>query len=206
MTIVRVNLLPSAYELRYQRTRRLRRWVTVGIVLVAMQIPAFILIRQMGSQARELQRGLWAADQQRQVIHARIQALTAHQDEVDRQQQLADQLTRKHHWSGLFAAVSGCLPETVVLTRLETDPPKSGANAPAILPVRGLAGGEGGSESSGVARGLIISGVAIDHDSVAAFLRNLNAGGQLGRCSLESTLRQPFLDAEAVSFTVRTQW
>ncbi len=204
--MVRVNLLPAAYELRYQRTRRLRRWVTVGTVLLAMQIPAFVLIRQMGGQARELQRGLAAAEQQRQVINTRMQAIAAEQDEVDRQTQLAERLTRKHHWSRLFATVSMCLPETAVLTRLETDPPKSGPTASAVLPVRGLAGNRDGTEGSGAARGLIISGMAMDHESVAAFLRNLNAGGQLGRCSLESTLRQPFLDGEGVSFTVRAQW
>lgn len=204
---VRVNLLPPAYELRYQRARHLRRWIVVGSLVLGLQVPAFVMIRQMGTQARELQRGLAMAAAQRLNIQARLDALAAQQTELDSQLELTERLSRKHRWSELFETIAACLPDTIVLTRLDTDPPRAADDAePPALRVRATAGGSEGSANRSVAAGLVIGGVAMDHDSVAVFLRNLNATGQVGRCSLESTLRQPFLKGEGVSFTVRAQW
>lgn len=204
---VRVNLLPSAYELRYQRARRLRRWVIVGSAVLALQVPAFVMIRQMGTQARGLQHGLQMAEGQRRSIQTRIDALTVQQADLDSQLLLAERLSRKHRWSQLFETVAACLPDTVVLTRVDTDPPRADDDAAApALRVRAATEREDASGPRSVAAGLVIGGVAMDHDSVAVFLRNLNATGRVGRCSLESTMRQPFLKGEGVFFTVRSQW
>lgn len=203
---VRVNLLPADYELRYQRTRRLRRWVTIGCIILALQVPAFITIRRMGTQARELQRSLELAGLQHQTIQTRLAALAAQQVEVDRQIELADRLSRKHRWSELFETVAACLPETAILTKLDTDPPRGGGDGNPTPRMRAAVHKDEGGSVEGVAAGVVIGGVAMDHDSVAVFLRNLNATGKVGRCSLDSTMRQPFLEGDGVSFTVRAQW
>jgi Tfp pilus assembly protein PilN len=182
-------------------------WVTVGVVVVALQAPAVLMLRQLGRQSRELQQGLAAAEQQRASIQARSTKLALEHAEVQRQIALAERLCRKHRWSELFAALSECVPETAILTRLETDPPTASATGAPIVHVRGPgAKAEDDRKAANVASGLVISGVAVDHDSVATFLRNLNNLGQVGQCTLESTLRQPFLNGEGVSFTIRTQW
>jgi len=182
-------------------------WVTVGVVVIALQVPAVLTLRQLGRQSRELQRGLAAAEQQRASIQARSAKLAVEHAEVQRQIALAERLSRKHRWSELFAALSECVPETAVLTRLETDPPTASVVSGPIVPVRGpgVTAEDEGKQAS-VARGLVISGVAVDHDSVARFLKNLNNRGQVGQCTLESALRQPFLNGEGVWFTIRTQW
>lgn len=208
MTTVRINLLPVAYELRYRRSLRLKRWVAVGVAVIALQIPAFIGLRGLGSHARELQRGLAAAKQQRDAVNVRLAAIALQQAEVDRQIQLAERLANKHHWSDLFASVAASLPDKAVLTRIETDPPKAGQSSTGVLLVRAPAGANatGAASESQLAGGLLIQGIALDHDTVASFLKDLNASGAVGQCSLETSQRQPFLSGEAVFFTVRTKW
>jgi Tfp pilus assembly protein PilN len=119
---------------------------------------------------------------------------------------LAEQLNRKHRWSELLIGVTQCLPDTAVLTRLESDPPKCGNASLQAVQVRAPAEKNASVEPTDVANGLIISGVATDHGSVATFLRNLNTRGRVGRCLLESTMRQPYLTGEGVMFTIKTKW
>jgi Tfp pilus assembly protein PilN len=203
---IRINLLPAAYELRYQRARRMRRWVAVGVAVIAVQVAAAVTLRQMGGQARELQRGLVDAEHQQRTINARLESLGNEQEEVERQLKLTQQLNRKHRWSELLAAVTQCLPETVVLTRVETNPAKSGTVSVQSVPMRGPGGKNLPQELVDVANGLVITGVATDHDAVTAFLRNLNVRGHVGRCVPESTVRQPYLTGEGVLFTIKTKW
>lgn len=204
--LVSVNLLPAAYKLRCRRHERLRRWIAIGVIAVSVEVVLALMVRQMGGRTRELQRGLADAEQQRNTVNQRLDELTAREVELDRQLRLADQLNRKHRWSELLSAVSMSLPNNVVLARCESNPAKSaGGRAQAVQVVR-PAEGASAAESQDVAGGLVIGGVATDHDAVAAFLRNLNAGGGVGRCSLESTMRQPYLNGEGVFFTIRTQW
>jgi len=202
----RANLLPAAYELRYQRRRRLRRWVAAGVVVMALQLPALVVLRQLGTQARTLQQGLLEAERQREVLEGKLSALKAGQTEVDQQIRLADRLARKHRWSELFTGMSACLPPTAVLTKLESDPPQAGTSSTPVLRVRSNNTEAPGPESQAVAQGMVITGVAVDHETVAEFLRNLNGQRLAGRCSLESTMRQPYLSGEGVAFTIRTKW
>jgi len=205
--MVRVNLLPAAYVLRCRRTRRLRQWIAVGAVVVALQVPAVLALRQMGVQARQLQQGIADAMQQRAVVTTRLAALAVEQAEAQRQLELAERLSRKHRWSELLATIADCVPDTAVLMRVESDPPRSQGSSGVVLAARGPAGQAGtAAEGDHAAGGLLISGMGIDHDAVTAFLRNLNARGRVGRCTLESATRQPFMDGEGVSFTVRMQW
>ncbi len=204
---VRVNLLPAAYELRCRRGVRLRRWVAAGVLVIGLQVAAAVVLRQMGSQARDLQRGLIGAQHQEITLRQRLDTMTTREGELERQLSLAEQLNRKHRWSELLVRVTACLPNTVVLTRCESDPAKSSTAGASTAVVRSTGGKPGGAgESTDVAGGLVISGVAMDHDSVASFLRNLNGKGRVGRCSLESSMRQPYLKGEGVFFTVRTKW
>ncbi|MBI4581329.1 MAG: PilN domain-containing protein [Planctomycetes bacterium] len=207
MTVVRVNLVPAAYALRCRRSRRLRRWVQAGAVAVGVQIAAAALLRPVGSQARFLQRGLIDAEQQQRALNKRLVDLSVEEADLKKQMELAEHLNRKHRWSGLLSALAASLPNTVVLTRCETDPIKSGAASAQVVQANqpgNAAPAE--AEPPDVARGLVITGVAVDHDSVAALLRNFNGTGRAGRCSLESTMRQPYLNGEGVFFTIRTRW
>jgi Tfp pilus assembly protein PilN len=203
---LQVNLLPAAYELRYQRNRQFRGWVAVIVTIVCIQVLACVVLRQMSSQARELQQGLRDAEQQQKLLGEKIQELGLQQVDWERKMKLAEQLNCKHRWSELLSDVTWGLPDTIVLTRLESDPAKCG-NAPLqVVKVRTPADKNAPAEPADVANGLVITGVATDHGSVAVFLRNLNAQGRVGRCLLESTMRQPYLTGEGVMFTIKTKW
>jgi Tfp pilus assembly protein PilN len=204
--MVRVNLLPAAYELRCQRHLRLRRWIAAGVIVVGLQVAGTIALRQMGSRSRELQRGLADAEMQRVTLNQRLDELTSQENDLQRQLKLAEKLNRKHRWSELLAAVSSSLPNTVILTQCESDPPRSANQKASVVQVARPGDKPAPAEAGDVAGGLVIGGVALDHDSVASFLRNLNASGRVGRCSLESSMRQPYLKGEGVFFTIKTRW
>ncbi len=202
-----VNLLPAAYEVRCRRARRLRSWVVLGAMLLALQVTAAVALREMGTKTRDLQQGLMVAENQQQSLKKRIQGLAAQQADLDKQLELAEHLNRKHRWSELLSHLSDTLPPTVVLVGCESNPPKSTAKGQEGASVRPAADkGKGPAEPADVATGLVITGVATDHGAVAALLRKLNESGKLGRCSLESTQRQAYLKGEGVFFTIRTQW
>lgn len=203
---LRVNLLPAAYELRCRRTRQMRSWAAVCIAIVCAQIAVAVVLRQMSSQARQLQQGLVQAEQQQLSLTGRIRAIESQQADSDRQIRLADQLNCKHRWSELLTNVIRCMPDSVVLTKLESEPAKCGNPSLHMVTVRTPADKISPTEPIDVATGLVIRGMATDHDSVAMFLRNLNTRGEAGRCLLESTIRQPYLTGEGVLFTIKTQW
>lgn len=204
----RVNLLPADYVQRHQRVVRLRRWIAVGVMVLAVQIAAGVVLAQLAAPARRLQAGLEAAVAQKHALAKRLSGIAIEQTELDKQMRLADQLNRKHRWSDLLACVSRAMPGTVVLTRCESDPARSKLKTKSVLPIAKPAkpGEADAPAAADVAEGLLISGVATDHDSVAVFLRNLNGTGGVGRCTLESTVRQPYLNSEGVFFTIRTRW
>lgn len=209
MTHLQTNLLPVAYRLRCQRRRRMRVWIAVGATVLAVQVVAGVAVRQLDRRTRELKAELTQAEQQQHEVAGRLASLDDRERQVQRDLQLADQLARKHRWSELLVAVSDCLPDTAVLARFESDPPRRTEQA---IGVRAVVGGKRGRAQPGAeeqekpAGGLHISGVATDHETVATFLRRLSADGRMGTCTLESALLQPFLRGEGVYFTIRTQW
>jgi Tfp pilus assembly protein PilN len=210
-----VNLLPAGYRMRHAAHRRLQRWtITAGLVLAAQVLCGFVLVPLAG-RARGLQQGLADAQIQRAALLQRLASLTAEEQDIARQMTLAEQLARKHRWSELLGRLAGELPDTIVLLRCETSPARSaGVQGELVLSAERLnapagAGGAPGQPPSApadVAAGLVLAGMAADHDSVALLLRRLNAAETLGRWSIESTVRQPYMSGQGVMFTLRCQW
>lgn len=206
---VKVNFLPRAYRLRCRRSHRIRRWVVVcAAVLVGQGLSAHFL-RIMASDVRETRLRLVLMEKDVQEMNVQLARLSAQQRDLSRRAQLVDRLGRKHHWSEVLRELAGHLPSTVMLTDLQTDPPKgqaaqtvtaTGARSLGPRPV------EAPRSDQGVATGFLLSGVATDHESIARFMRALNAEERWGRCQLEATSRKPFMDGEAVSFTIRMRW
>ena len=205
----KVNFLPRAYQLRCRRARRVWRWLVVCAAILAGQGLSAHFLRIMASDVRESRRRLVLMEKNVQEMNAQLARLGAQQRDLARRVQLVDRLGRKHRWSEVLDELVGHLPSTVMLTDLQTDPPKG----PAAQTVTGTEArrqgarpGEGQRSGAGVATGLLISGVATDHESIALFMRALNAEEQWGRCQLEATSRKPFMDGEAVNFTIRMRW
>ena len=208
----RQNLIPAAYRQACRRRRQVRRLAAVAAVIVAVQFVLGVALSHLAADTREAQRRISVQRQDQVQLHERLARLAAHESRLDREVLLLQHLTRKHRWSEVLDLVNGALPETVVLTRIESIPavgrlpaePSAERSAAARPVAAGRTGAEG--EPPDTATGLLIGGLATDHESIALFLRQLKLRGSLGTCTLESTQRRPFLSGQAVGFTIRTQW
>jgi Tfp pilus assembly protein PilN len=207
---VQVNFLPRAYQLRCRRAGRIRHWLIFCAALIAAQMLSVHFLSYLARQVRQERAHLAAVEKERQALSINQARLVARQRDLSRRLLLVDRLARKHHWSRVLIAMAGRLPQTVMLTGLQTEPPKGQVLVPA--PPSGRPnqtpkpGVQQDARKQGVAEGLLITGMATDHESVAELLRALNEENQLGRCQLESTSRQPFMNGEGVTFTIRMRW
>ncbi len=211
----RVNLLPAAYQRRSRRSRRLRVWLAAGSGLLAVELLVGAALTEIGTRSRDLNHQLMEIAGQRENLGVKLVELTAQEQEAARQLELAEQLSRKHRWSELLGGLAAAMPGGVVLTRVATEPKDAPApqaapgnaaksNLHKMLQPAGAATAK--APDDGRARGLTLSGMAVDHQSVAEFLRQLNADGRLGSWDVESTVRQPYLGGEGVLFTLKARW
>jgi len=208
----RLNLVPVAYRQACRRRRQVRVLVAASAAAVVVQIVLGAAVNHMAADTRDAQRRISRQRQDQVQLHERLARLTAQENRLDREVLLVRHLTRKHRWSEILDLVSGALPETVLLTRIESIPavgklpaePAAERSAAARPAAAGRTGTEG--EPPDTAAGLLIGGLATDHESVALFLRQLKLQRSLGTCTLDSTHRRPFLSGQAVGFTIRTQW
>ena len=207
---VQVNFLPKAYQSRCRRSRRIQRWVVVCVAVVVAQGLSAHFLGVMARDVRDSRGRLAIMERDIQDMNIQLARLTAQQRDLARRVQLVDRLGQKHRWSEVLAAVAGHMPPTVMLVDLQTDPPK-GQPAPMTTaagarPRNTPQAGQNKQQNAGIATGLLIGGVATDHESIARFMRALNGETQWGRCRLESTSRCPFMNGEGVSFTIRMRW
>ncbi len=207
----RLNLVPGAYRQACRRRRHVRVLVAAATAAAVVQVVLGAALNHMAADTRDAQRRISRQRQDLVQLHERLARLTAQENRLDREVVLLRHLTRKHRWSEILDLVSRALPETVLLTRVESIPAvgklpaePAAERTAAARPAAGRTGTE--REPPDTAAGLLIGGLATDHESVALFLRQLKLQGSLGSCALDSTQRRPFLSGQAVGFTIRTQW
>lgn len=203
---VQVNMLPRAYRLRTQRADRFKRWLYVCVLVAAGQILASYGLQFMAAETRKARIDVIALQNEEQMLNRDIAQLTGQNRALARKVYLANRLSGKHYWSDLLATVARDLPDNAVLFSLETDPVRGSVATPVSVNQAKNAKKMVMDITQDTARGLLISGIATDHESVAEFMRALNEGRLVGLCRLESTNRQSFQGQEGVAFTVRTQW
>jgi Tfp pilus assembly protein PilN len=209
--MVQVNLLPKAYQVRCRRAGRIRRWLLFCGTLVMAETLSAHFLHLLAAQVREDRAHLAAVEKESQELATQQARLIARQRDLSSRLLLIDRLARKHYWSRVLTTVSGRLPETVVLTGLQTEPPKGQVVAPPANAAR-LAesalkpGGKPEPRRQGVATGFLLTGIATDHESVAELMKGLNQERQFGQCQLEATNRQPYMSGEGVTFTIRMRW
>jgi Tfp pilus assembly protein PilN len=201
---VQVNLLPKWYRLRRQRKMRMQRWCMLCGALIAAQVLGANFLGYLAKETRQSRRELESLQADQQKLHDKIGTLRTEWQELDRRIQLANKLNRKHYWSNVLATIAGNLPERAMLTALETEPRrgrviKKSNNSRSRSNVQD-------EKQNDLAEGLLISGVATDHEAVATLLRALNTKEKFGHCFLESTNRETFMQIEVVAFTIRTKW
>ncbi len=201
---VQVNLLPRWYRLRRRRMIRIQRWGMLCGVLLLAQILSANFLGYFAKETRESRRELAGLQQDQQKLRQKIDSLHTQWQELDRRVRLARQLDRKHYWSEVLSMVASNLPERAMLSAVETEPRRGRVQRETID--KNTRRKKSKKKKNDLAMGLMISGIATDHDAVAEFMRALNREGRLGRCILESTNRETFMQGDGVAFTIRTKW
>ena len=204
---IQANILPVAYRRRYRQHRRFRLWLASAATVGVLHL---LFGAALGYGAEDTHEALSETAKLREQQQSRSQAfalLSVEEKQLIRRLELSQSFRRKHRWSELFASLVDRLPENVVLTKLETDPPKADPPRVRVATAKGNAKeSTPHDQPDHTAKGLTISGVARDHESVATFLRAMTADSQIGHCQLESTIRQAFQEGEGVAFTIYIGW
>ncbi|HUW81569.1 MAG TPA: hypothetical protein VMZ31_02085 [Phycisphaerae bacterium] len=206
---VQVNLLPPEYHWRARRGRRLGMWLTLCVAAVVSQAVLGAAVHYLAGETRVRMVQIVDMRSEEQALIKQFAALKAGHRAVRRRMILAEQLRRKHRWSRALCDLVDAVPQTAMLTCVHTIPPR--AEAPKQRqkhPERFALPGDRQQKPPGesVARGLVIDGLATDHESVASLLKRLNDTRRLGLCELLSTHQQPFRDGHAVALSIRSEW
>lgn len=206
---VQVNLLPAEYHWRARRGRRLRMWLALCAAAVVSQAVLAVAVHYLARETRVRIAQIADMRSDEQALIKQLAVLKADHQAVRRRVVLAEQLRRKHRWSRTFGDLVEAVPQTAMLTRVQTIPPRAEAPKPRktqserlVLPGDRQQKPPGGN----VARGFLIDGLATDHESVAGLLKRLNDTRRLGVCELLSTRQQPFGDGHAVALSIRSEW
>ena len=204
-----VNLLPSEYHWRARRGRRLRMWVMLCVAALVSQLILAATVHHLASETRTRARQIADARSEEKALIKQLAVLKADYQAVRRRMDLAEKLGQKHQWSRTLRHLVEAVPQTAMLTRVHTIPPR--AEAPKqrqTSPERLAPLNDHRPEPThgSVARGLVIDGLATDHESAATFLKCLNDTRRLGTCELLSTHQQPFRDGHAVTLSIRSEW
>jgi len=206
---VRVNLLPVEYRWRARRGRRLRMWLALCVAAVVTQVTLAATVHGLAAETRDRISRIADMRSKEQAMIRQLATLKADHQAVRRRMILAEQLRRKHQWSRALCDLVDAVPETAILTRLHTIPPRAEAPKQRQTPPERFAlvgDRQQKPPRQNVARGLLIDGLATDHDSVAGLLKRLNGTRRLGMCELLSTHQQPFMDGHAFALSIRSEW
>jgi Tfp pilus assembly protein PilN len=206
---VQVNLLPPEYHWRARRGRRLRMWLTLCAAAVVGQAVLAAAVHYLAGETELRIAQVVDMRNDEQALIKQLAALRAEHQATRRRVILAEQLQSKHRWSRTLGDLVEAVPQTAMLTRLQTIPPRAEAPKPRKKqPERLTVLGERPQKPPGesVARGFMIDGLAADHESVAGLLRRLNETRRLGTCELLSTRQQPFRNGHAVALSIRSEW
>jgi Tfp pilus assembly protein PilN len=207
-----VNLLPLSYRLRQQRAHRVKRIVSAAALLLIVELIGAGILSEMSRDMRETQSRIRQMHVEQHELQVKVAEMRDRHARLNRQVQLVDDLKRKHRWSEVLVLITESLPETVVLTEVQTVPSQPSISTVVRVrqPSESRRNRPGTPETpdipSHTAEGLLIAGIATDHSSVAALLRDLNRRSRFGRCHLESTNETRFEPGEGIAFTIRTEW
>jgi Tfp pilus assembly protein PilN len=205
---IQANILPAEHRRRYRQLRRFRWWAAATVAVGIAHLTIGTALAYMAGETRRARAETVALMGRHALRFDELALLTKDEEKLSGRLQLSENLRRKHRWSELVTALVVRLPETVLLTKLETDPPKGEPPAARTathqkMPKKAETVVEQPDRS---AKGLIMTGVGVDHESIATFLRAINADPDFGHCQLQSTARQAFREGEGVAFTAYIGW
>jgi Tfp pilus assembly protein PilN len=202
-----LNLLPVSYRQQRRRVQRMKRALAAGLCIVCIEFVVGVVLMSYSGEVVETRKRISGLNEDYQLLNTKLARLTAEQRSLKHQHTLVNELGMKHTWSDVLRSIAMALPDTARLTQLESIP-ATGAISVANADQAGRRTSTSADEEERLelAEGLLMTGTATDHETIAAFLRNLNTKADIGQCILESTNRARLKSAEGVSFVIRSRW
>jgi len=112
---LKIDLLPSAYQHRRRRHRRVRLGAIVGSFLVAGELVAGVVLNSRADHTRDLMAATAAAVSTTNSLKKALIQPARQADQLTREVSLAERLRTKHHWSRLLGTLAQATPEKVVI-------------------------------------------------------------------------------------------
>ena len=204
MSVISVNLVPSARREEQVRSARVRFWFMTCATYGLGWLAAFALV---GATALNDDTGL--GDELRQVnglVAESKSELAALRDELARSRaELTTSLTigKQPDWSALLALLSTTLGDRIILrncklTTLHKSPGARGPVTASTIEVRSVRGVA--RESTTIQ--LQLGGLGMAQQAVSEFVLRLEETSLFRQVTLLDTKREPFLDGDAIAFHI----
>jgi cell division protein FtsB len=201
-----VNLLPVAIQKARRLRRRRRFWIGLCILVAAIQVGAALVANERAHEVRfQKQRAAQARAALAQERKERDE-MRAKAQELAREISAAERLREKHLLSRWFGSLSLMMSPRIALTEMRTEP-AAPVGAAGLVPngIRPAAIGPDATAADS-ARGLRISGAAMDHKDLIELVEQMNGAKVFRSVHLEEARRENLGNREAIGFTLVCEW
>jgi Tfp pilus assembly protein PilN len=203
--LIGVNVLPESYVYARKRAARVQGWlITLVVVAVAFSFPIGFDVFKT-ARAASLEEEVKPLHSRLAATKSRLADCLAAVTDLRHRLSRADALRSKRPWKNLLATLTAKMPEEVWLTSLESleGRAKDAGRRPSAQPA---ADGKQDAVELAGPTGLRLTGYALGHEYLYAFMGTLNDGVLFNRVELVKAGREPLADGTAVRFVLECSW
>ena len=201
--MIGVNVLPQSYIRAKKRASRLRGWlIAVTVVTFASAFPVWFDVFK-AARASTVENELKPLRSQLTGTKNKLSESLSMVTDLRQRLSRADAIRSKRPWKNLMATLTAKMPQEVWLTSLE-----SYDHAPKATVRRAATKEEEKSDTielEGPA-GLRLTGFALEHEQLLAFMAALNDGVLFNRVDMVKSGQVPLADGVAVRFVLECTW
>ncbi|HNO77769.1 MAG TPA: PilN domain-containing protein [Phycisphaerae bacterium] len=201
--MIGVNVLPQSYIRAKKRASRLRGWlIAVTVVTFASAFPVGFDVFK-AAKASTVENELKPLRSQLTGTKNKLSESLSMVTDLRQRLSRADAIRSKRPWKNLMATLTAKMPQEVWLTSLE-----SYDHAPKATVRRAATKEEEKSDTielEGPA-GLRLTGFALEHEQLLAFMAALNDGVLFNRVDMVKSGQVPLADGVAVRFVLECTW
>ncbi|GJM24940.1 MAG: hypothetical protein DHS20C16_13550 [Phycisphaerae bacterium] len=203
--MIGVNVLPDSYVFAQKRASRIRRWLTASVVVaVAFSFPIGFDVFKT-ARAASLEEQVKPIRSRLATTKSRLADSLTTVTDLQHRLSRADALRSKRPWKNLLTTLTAKMPEEVWLTSLESLEGQTKAVS-RRAPANPTADGKPDVVKLAGPTGLRLSGYALGHEHLYAFMGTLSDGELFSRVELVKAGREPLADKTAVRFVLECAW
>lgn len=204
--MVNVNLLPTDIVQRQAATRRARGWALLVLVAVGSAAAPVAMNVTRRAQASGLSRRCESVQQGRTTLQRDLIATIRESETLDLHLARSETLRAKRPWSALVGFITACLPDEVWLTSLSTSASSQGPGARRSGGTGRIAQTEDGPVVLEASTSVRLSGYALDHEHLYAFMSQLKQNGVFADVELLGAGLGPSRAGQAIRFELQCSW